>query len=698
MLKSLSSKIIVATTLLVVMCSIAFSMLNIKEHENTLKLTLSKHANSLSNMLAHALVPMLADESERINITAKLLDLEEYEHVQYAIVFDRNWKKVQLYLSPQFMQTMPNINDVPNFNVKHLKLGMDIIHGNITALKPIGDKQYLLGYLLLVNDYQTVLHEANKNFILSLLPVSLLILGFMIGLGIWINNKLIDPLKRLTSFTESITSSQDGNRRFDYHGQGEVANLSNNINDMLDRIEKQNIQNQHYTDTLESRKIELERIANYDNLTSLPNRKQFLETIELDLLKAERTGSNAMVLFLDLDHFKSINDSLGHGTGDQLLIQVSKTINEQLREQDILARLGGDEFLILLHDCGGDTISVAITMAKRIISALEKPIILKNIDVQTGVSIGIADAVSSNYDAESLISNADVAMYKAKHTGRNTYAIFEPYLQEVSMRRMVIANSLMKAIQDGEFEVFYQAKVNEFSQVNGLEALIRWNSSFEGFISPADFIPIAESSGKITAITRWVIEQVFKDNAKIQSQSSRPIVISLNVSAYDIYDLKLLSFIKEKISTYDIDTSLIEIEVTESAYLNNFEEADHFFNEIRELGISIALDDFGTGYSSMSYLTRINIDTLKIDQEFVKKMDNSSKDQLIIEAIIDLAHKLNLKICAEGVETLQQRNYLIERGCHQIQGYFYSKPSPINTLLDNIKTINDNSENSNAYD
>ncbi len=693
MFKSLSSKIIAATTLLVVMCSIAFLMLNIKEHENTLQLTLTKHANSLSNILSHALVPMLADESERINIATKLLDLEEYDHVQYAIVFDQNWNLIQQYISPQYMKTLTSIDSIPSFDVENLAFGVDIIRGDIIALKPIGDTQYLLGYLLLVNSYQSVMEEANTKLMLSLLPFSLFILGFMICAGIWINQKLISPLKRLATFTESITSS-GGNRRFDYQGHDEVANLSNNINDMLTRIENQSIQSQHYTDTLESRKMELERMANYDSLTNLPNRKRFLEAIDIELARAKRRGSNAMVLFLDLDHFKSINDSLGHGAGDQLLIQVSRIINEQLREEDVLARLGGDEFLVLLSDVSDEIIHVAIKIAERIIEAIEKPILLKDIHVQTGVSIGIADALSSNYDSENLISNADMAMYKAKNTGRNTYAIFRPQLQAVSMRRMVIANALVTAVKNNEFEIFYQAKVNEFGQVNGLEALIRWNSALEGFISPAEFIPVAENSGKITLITRWVIEQVFKDMENIQNQTLYPIVISLNVSAYDIYDLKLIAFIKEKIEVYNIDASMIEIEVTESAYLNNFDEADHFFTEIRNLGISIALDDFGTGYSSMSYLTRISINTIKIDQEFVKNMTTSSKDRLIIGAIIDLAHKLNLKICAEGVETIEQRDYLIEQGCHQIQGYFYAKPCPISKLITNIKNINDLSENS----
>ncbi len=688
MFNKLSSKVLAGTVALVIICSIAFLYLSMKEHEFVYRGTVFNHLEALATNMADDLVETLNEEVDSVDLATKLLDLEVYDNVKYAIVYSRDWDVLQQYIAPSFMQTTALKKELPPFNIKAIDHGVSIYNGSLMVLKTIGDDSYPLGHLLIVNGYREPLDKSNHDLIMNSLPVALIILLTMIALAILFSQRLLSPLSSLTQFTESIESSSNYHLRFEAKSGDEVANLGNHINSMLERIDAQNTELQVQVETLEEQQQTLQQLANFDVLTKLPNRKFFMEVLRREMARVQRRSSNVIVLFLDLDDFKGINDSLGHEAGDSLLIKVSDVIAGQLREGDVLARLGGDEFLILLNDINEDVLETGINVAERIIHSLEIPIVIRDWEIQTGVSIGIADAASADFQAETLIRNADVAMYHAKESGRNTYALFQQELQAESMRKLLIANALTKALLDEEFKVNYQVKVGKGGKVNGLEALIRWESSFDGIISPGEFIPVAEHSGKITAITRWVLRRVFKDLPQLVDIAGKDVVVSINLSAFDIKDIKFIQYIESQLQEYHVAPQQIEFEITESAYLDNFEEAKKFFQKLGDLGFSIALDDFGTGYSSMSYLTRIAIDTLKIDQAFVRKLEESSKDKLIIEAIIGLAHNLGLNICAEGVETAGQRDYLLNSGCQQLQGYFYAKPAPLTDLPKVITDIN----------
>lgn len=691
MITRISAKIITVTIGLVFLCSVAFLWLSIKEHEKVYKETVSSHLEAFTNNLSHDLVPLMASNEGGIQVATKLLNLEEYGNVRYAIVYDKSWQLIRQYISPKYMASIVSQKSVPSFNVQNIPLGLTILNGELISVNPIGNDSYVLGYLVVVNEYDQPLEQANLGLIKSSAPVAALILIIMVSLAISFNRYLLTPLSRLTSFTESIKSSRDYGLRYQYKGNDEVAHLSENINEMLARIEEQDNNNKNFTNDLIQNKVDLEYMAKYDTLTKLPNRKFFNNLLAKEMTRVKRHDDNLMVMFLDLDNFKNINDTLGHGAGDELLKQVASLANQQIRASDILARIGGDEFLILVTDFDEDIVYMSIKIAERIINSLDKQFLIGGAWVQTGVSIGIADAISSGYNPESIISNADIAMYQAKESGRNTFTLFQQQLQESTLRKMTISNSVVSALQNSEFEMHYQLKVGVDGQVNGAEALIRWNSQFDGYISPAEFIPVAEKSGKIMAISRWVISRVFSDFEAIQNMSSKPIVVSMNLSAYDISDHGLIQYIDEQAKIHNIDISKFEFEVTESAYLDNFEEANVFFEKIRSLGFMLALDDFGTGYSSLSYLTRIEIDTIKIDQFFVESIGKSAKDDLIIDTIISLAHKLNIQICAEGVETQGQLNYLKRQGCHQLQGYFYSKPCELTNLALDVDRLNGSS-------
>jgi diguanylate cyclase (GGDEF)-like protein len=404
-----------------------------------------------------------------------------------------------------------------------------------------------------------------------------------------------------------------------------------------------------------------------------------METLRIELAKAQRSNTNLVLMYFDLDGFKGVNDSLGHETGDQLLIKVCERTKTILREGDIVSRLGGDEFLILLHNDPNDFMLLEI--AERLVRGLSAPFEINTWEVQVGVSIGIAKAKDSNFNLSEFVSNADIAMYRSKEAGRSTHTVFVPEMMEDNKRKLQIANSITSAIKNNEFTLYYQGKMAPDATIVGYEALLRWSSDSLGFVSPAEFIPIAEQSGKILPITKWVLDRVCKDFEQLCSLNDKNVTVSVNLSAHDIKSPKLVTLIKSLFVKYSVAPQMVEFEVTESAYLENLDMANDFLTQLRDIGSSVALDDFGTGYSSLGYLTQINLNTLKIDKQFVDNLNVSDRSTLITKTIIEMAKQLNLQICAEGVETREQADFLIENGCHQLQGYLFSKPESLETLL-----------------
>ncbi|GAB2701669.1 putative bifunctional diguanylate cyclase/phosphodiesterase [Aliiglaciecola aliphaticivorans] len=405
-----------------------------------------------------------------------------------------------------------------------------------------------------------------------------------------------------------------------------------------------------------------------------------MEILKLELARSQRENEDLAIMFFDVDGFKGVNDTLGHETGDLLLKAVATKVKSFLRPGDILARLGGDEFLIMIPHLNNSLI--AVNIANRIIEGMLTPIEINSWDIQTGVSIGIAKATDAEFDINTFISNADIAMYASKEKGKGSYTVFHKRMLEENRRKVQIANLITNAIAKDEFDIHYQLKISSQGSIKGLEALLRWKNDELGNISPAEFIPIAEQGGKVKAITRWLVEKVFQDMSVLQSLVDHDLVVSLNISSHDLQDRNFIHFIKKNLSIYNVNIQNIQFEMTESSYLENFDSANQFFSNIRKMGGSIALDDFGTGYSSLSYLTKIEIDTLKIDRMFVMQHDSSGKDTVVLQTILDLGHRLGLQICSEGVETADQANYLILNGSDEMQGYYFAKPMPLAKLPD----------------
>lgn len=427
---------------------------------------------------------------------------------------------------------------------------------------------------------------------------------------------------------------------------------------------------------------ETRQLAFYDNLTGLENRRLFKERLEHALKTLQRKNSDIALFFLDLDQFKHINDTLGHEAGDALLIEVGKRLSGCVRAQDSVARIGGDEFTILLNDV--NDIKGASTIAEKILKTFEKPLSLEGHQLNISTSIGIALAPRDSMDANILMKNADMAMYKAKELGRNNYQFFTEEMNIRLIEHLTIKHELRLALEKNQFQLFYQPIYNMSTfHADGAEVLIRWRHPQKGLIPPDVFIPRAEETHLIKDIGKWVFQEACQHLRYLQMHGFPSLALSINLSVNQImYDTHLVESIATTLHTFQINPALIRMEITETILINNLDKTIHVLHQLKNLGVSLAIDDFGTGYSSLSYLKQLPIDFIKIDRAFISGIPNDAEDTEITAAILAMVHKLKLKVVAEGVETREQLLFLEKNGCDFAQGYFFSKPIPFEHLLE----------------
>lgn len=415
--------------------------------------------------------------------------------------------------------------------------------------------------------------------------------------------------------------------------------------------------------------------ANYDGLTDLPNRHLFLDRMDSAIKQARRGGTKIALMLLDLDRFKWINDTLGHSAGDLILVETAKRLKQSIRSSDTAARLGGDEFTIILPDLNRG-INAEI-VASKIYAAFSKPVNFEGNEIFISGSIGISIYPEDGKDTETLQKNADTAMYSAKEAGRNRFHYFTPLLQAETERRLTLISFIRKALEKEEFSIYYQPVIDIVNNnIVGAEALIRWQHPTLGFISPVEFIPLAEETGLIRPIGDWVLRRVSQDMRHWQKLGLKPIQISINKSPKQFSSDECSANWKTTLEEYDIPLSRVTVEITESVFIEKGEHSTKSLTNMRKMGIKVALDDFGTGYSSLSYLKRFPVDILKIDREFINEITTNPSDALLVETIITLAEKMKLKVIAEGVETKEQLEFLKKNNCRYIQGYYFSKPLP----------------------
>ena len=538
--------------------------------------------------------------------------------------------------------------------------------------------------------------------ILATLPITMSItLIIILMIAIWVSRilsaKYTEPIFTLR---DNMTDASSGNLdvKCDVASDDEFGDLSRMFNSMMDIISNNYKELSASKAALEVSEQELkknyahiEQLAYHDGLTGLYNRVAFMKYAYKIFHDASVGASKHAIFFIDLDNFKNINDTLGHDYGDLLLKDVSDRMLSCIASDDILARNGGDEFLILKNRF--DTVDDLENFASQLVNVVHHPFILNDETAVVSMSVGIAVFPNNGLTVSELIKNADIAMYNAKNSDKNSYRFFDSYMEDDVNRKNDLADILSHVIDKNEIYLQYQPQVNvESGQVTGYEALMRIESELVGFISPAEFIPIAEETGIINILGEWALIEACNFNQVLIKSGFGPLRVSVNVSTTQLKDDHLIDIIKSIPEKTGMDLKHLEIEITESVLMNSFEHNLKLINQMKELGCSIALDDFGTGYSSFNYLTQIPIDTLKIDKSFIDGICSNEKDRCIADSIINLAHKMDISVVAEGVEDNEQLQILQNQFCDTLQGYLFSKPlnsTDFIELLSKHKTLHD---------
>lgn len=493
------------------------------------------------------------------------------------------------------------------------------------------------------------------------------------------------PLKEIVTLNRSTTmihehTNRHGDKRTVelmasplYNSDGQVSGIVESARDITDhiRIQKQ----------LQEKEKSLDHLAHHDPLTQLPNRLLFTDRLNQALRNAKRNHSIVALLFLDLDEFKEINDSFGHGLGDRLLKQVSIRLKECVRANDTIARLGGDEFTVISSDL--DRAEDAAVVAQHLISAIRRPFVIDEQRLHVTLSIGISLYPNDSDNADTLVRNADTAMYRAKASGKSRYDFYTKDMTDQAFERILMLGAMRNALEQEQFVLHFQPQFDLRSrEIIGAEALIRWRDPQLGLIEPARFIPVAEKTGLIDNIDVWVLSRVCRYINDWKSRGIKVPKISLNISARHFGNNSLASEITEILQQHHCTSTMIELELTESVILNNPSHAGHELRQLREMGIQLAIDDFGTGYSSLSYLKKLPLNRLKIDRSFIMDIPDDHNDQAISRAVIALANSLGLEVIAEGMETEEQLQFLLAEGCNYAQGHYFSRALPEDEFLE----------------
>lgn len=523
-----------------------------------------------------------------------------------------------------------------------------------------------------IQDYQTEIADSSQKSNEYLLITGLASLLLAVVISVIIGRTLASRINRLVTGIRNIAEG-DYDYRLNFRGQDELAFLANSFDAMSMQ--------------LKHKERALYQQAYFDSLTGLPNRRKFLDSIEHGLSHARRNGEMLVVMFIDLDNFKRINDSLGHAVGDALLSDVAKRLTDNIRCSDILSlfrndqsemdlyRLGGDEFVILLRDLR--QVRDAALIAERILEILTTPTVLIGYEMHVSASIGISVYPDDAVDREELVKHADVAMYHAKEIGKNGYQFYSDSMNKIAMRQIELENKLRRAIETDAFELHYQPQIDSGTRrVHSLEALLRWHDDEYGMVPPGEFITVAESSNLIIPIGRWVINRVCQQIRAWQDEQPVDIKVSINLSSVQFNSPDFAQQLLDTVLRNGVQPGALVLELTESVIMDDSDRNISMLHQLRQMGFELSVDDFGTGYSSLSYLKLFPLNELKIDRSFVDDIPGDTNNMAICSAIIAMANKLGLRVVAEGVENAEQQTFLEGLGCNMLQGYHLGRPVP----------------------
>jgi len=432
--------------------------------------------------------------------------------------------------------------------------------------------------------------------------------------------------------------------------------------------------------------LRLNYLAQYDALTGVPNRQYFQDQLARATARARRSGTKVALFFLDLDQFKVVNDTLGHLAGDQLLREAAQRLSRAVRSGDVLARLGGDEFAVMAE--GMVTARDTEAIAQGLLKAIDAPFEVDGRELIVTASIGVTLYPNDHSDTTMLVKNADIAMYQAKEQGRNNFKFFTEHMHDELLRFHQFEHDIKHALDNDGFDVVYQPKINMTSRrIEGMEALLRWNCPDRGQVSATQFIPVAEESGHIVPLGYWILEQACRSLRHWLDEEMPVVPVSVNVSARQFQQADFPQRVSGILDQFALDPRLIELELTEGLLMEDTVSARQCLNDLKEIGVRIAIDDFGTGHSCLAYLRKFPIDVLKIDRSFVRDVGEGDDSEIIINAIISLARSLKLEVVAEGVENVEQAEFLVENGCHVAQGFLYSRPMPAGDVMQWLEAL-----------
>lgn len=532
----------------------------------------------------------------------------------------------------------------------------------------------------------TILIEQNEHIIIKKISdttgISAVILLFALGLSYLLAGRfqriVTEPVTVMATIMREVSYTKDYSKRVPSFNTDEIDQLAKCFNEMLSEIEQRD-------EDLLDRQNQLHHMANFDSLTGLPNRVLFSDRLEQALRHAARTGEKLAVLFIDLDDFKMVNDAYGHRTGDQLLLETTTRLAAITRTGDTLGRLGGDEFTIILQDV--KTAENALLVARKHINNLFHHYLIDNRQLFVSASIGVAIYPEHGTTMEALVKNADAAMYQAKEKGKNSVELFSDSINSKLTEKLLLSNDLYKALEQGEFELHYQPRINlRRNSWASAEALLRWNHPKLGRVPPDKFIPLAEKNGMILPIGEWVLREACRQLHEWHCQGFQLPRISVNVSPLQLQRQDLIGIIKDALSSNNLCAQTLELEIVESALVEDSGRSISLLKELQNIGVKISIDDFGTGYSSLSYLRTLPIDILKIDRSFMINAHESEEDRRIIAAICAMALSLGLEVVTEGVENVEQEQILKDHYCNEAQGYYYDRPMPADELSQRFMT------------
>ena len=689
--RKLTLLIVIISTVSLLLASIAFIT---SDRINTRK-TVSNNLDTLADIIAanSSAALLLADP---VAAQETLGFLASQQHIQLAAIYDMDGNKFASYTKPVLKLELP----ATDLHSEHILFRGDHVE-LFTHIVFAGEA---IGVVYLRSDME-VIHDRLIWFLGIVAIVFTVSLLVTFVLSAQLQRFITDPLLRLSAIARQISTEKNYAVRVIGEGKDELGNLITDFNAMLDEIQSRDNELREHRLKLEERvaqrtreleianeQLELskeraesvasrmEYHAHHDALTGLPNRILLNDRITSELTHARRQQTHAALLFLDLDRFKIINDSLGHAVGDQLLRVISRRLNNCVREEDTVARLGGDEFMILLPRISGS--SDAGRIARKITACLEDPISCNGHELHITASIGISIYPYDGADAETLIKHADISMYRAKELGRNKAVYYTAEMNAGPRKQLDMETNLRNAMDSNQLKVFYQPKVDiSRNMIIGVEALLRWEHPTMGFISPLDFIPVAEDSSLIAPIGEWVLNTAFRQLQQWHSAGFTNLTVAVNLSSVQLLQPGFKNVVAQALEESGLDARMIELEVTENVAMENIDTAIIILEKFKSMGISITMDDFGTGYLSLSYLRRLPIDTVKINKSFVREIPDSDEDAMIAQAIIARAQSLKLSLIVEGVENVRQLNFFRQQGIYMVQGYLFSKPVEASEIL-----------------